>query len=200
MSNTYRFAWLAAAALVVAGCFGSGTTRSPQLFVLSVVGDSAAPEAPDSGLRLGVGPVSLPERLNRPQIVTRVGAHEVTLSEFSRWAEPLDDGFTGVLSENLSRLVPTDRVVVYPWSARTQIDLKVEVEVIHFTGLPNGSVTLAARWRLTRGDGSEILPLQLSSYNESIGVGRTEALVAAMSRALGNLSRDIAAAISSAER
>jgi hypothetical protein len=155
---------------------------------------------PESGLQLGVGPIVLPERLNRPQIVTRVGAHEVFLSEFSQWAEPLQDSFTAVLSENLSRMVPTDRIVVYPWSARTKIDLKVEVEVIHFSGRPDEAVNLAARWRLARGDGSEILPLQLSSYNESIGAGGTEALVAAMSRALGNLSRDIASAISSAER
>jgi uncharacterized lipoprotein YmbA len=122
--------------------------------------------------------------LNRPQIVTRAGEHEVIFSEFSQWAEPLKDSFTEVLSENLSRLIPTDRVVVYPWSARTELDLKVEVEVIRFTGQSDGVVTLAARWRLLQGNGSEVLPMRLSRYEEPIGAGSTEALIAAMSRAL----------------
>lgn len=122
------------------------------------------------------------------------------ISEFSRWAEPLDDSFAEVLSENLSRLIPTDRVVVYPWPARTEIDLKVEVEVTRFAGQPGGNVALAARWRLAQGNGSEVLPLRLSSYSETIGARSTEALVAAMSRALGSLSRDIASAIADAAR
>ena len=198
MTGAHRFASLAAVALVVTGCLGSGTTRSPQLFVLSAAADLAAPESERSQLRLGVGPVALPERLNRPQIVTRSGDHEVILSEFSQWAEPLEKGFTEILSENLSRLISTDRVVVYPWPTRTKIDLKVEVEVTRFAGQPGGDVALAARWRLVQGNGSERLSLRLSSYTEPIGASSPEALVAAMSRALGSLSRDIASAIADA--
>jgi hypothetical protein len=195
MSGAHRLASLAAVALVVSGCLGSGTTRSPQLFVLSAVADPATAETQSPGLRVGVGPVALPERLNRPQIVTRAGEHEVILSEFSQWAEPLEDIFAEVLSENLSRLIPTDRVVVYPWPKRTEIDLKVEVEVTRFAGQLGGDVALAARWRLARGNGAEALPLRLSSYEEPIGAKNTEALVAAMSRALGALSGEIASAI-----
>jgi len=197
MSDAHRSALLAAVALVVTGCLGSGTTRSPQLFVLSATADPPVLVPLDRGLRLGIGPVALPERLNRPQIVTRVGENEVLLSEFSQWAEPLEDNFAGVLTENLSRLIPTDRVVVYPWPKRTKIDLKIEVEVIRFAGQPGGNVALAARWRLTLGNGAEVLPLRLSRYEEPIGASSTEALVAAMSRSLGALSRDIASAIAS---
>ena len=200
MSGAHRLASLAAVALVVTGCLGSGTTRSPQLFILSATADSATAETQSPELRIGVGPVALPERLNRPQIVTRAGEHEVILSEFSQWAEPLEDSFAEVLRENLSRLIHTDRLVVYPWPKRTEIDLKVEIEVTRFAGQPGGDVVLAARWRLVRGDGAEALPLRLSSYEEPIGAGSTEALVAAMSRALGALSGDIASAIASAAR
>jgi hypothetical protein len=165
---------------------------------LSAAADPAPPEAERSELRLGVGPVALPERLNRPQIVTRNGAHELLISEFSQWAEPLEDSFAEALSVNLSRLIPTDRVRVYPWPSRTEIDLKVEIEVIRFAGQPSGDVALAARWRLSQGSGSEVLPMRLSSYSEPIGASSSEALVAAMSRALGALSRDIASAIANA--
>ncbi len=200
MTGNRRFGSLAAVALLASGCLGPGTSRSPQLFVLSAAANPAPSETETPELRLGVGPVALPERLNRPQIVTRAGEHEVILSEFSQWAEPLEKNFAEILSENLSRLISTDRVVVYPWPARTKIDLKVEVEVTRFAGQPGGDVALAARWRLTEGNGSEVLPLRLSSYTEPIGASCAEALVASMSRALGALSRDIASAIAGAAR
>jgi uncharacterized lipoprotein YmbA len=75
------------------------------------------------------------------------------------------------------------------------IDLKVEIAVIRFEGNSDGVVSLVARWRLVRASGSEARPLQTSSYAESAASGSTEALVAAMSRALASLSRDIASAI-----
>jgi hypothetical protein len=150
-------------------------------------------DAPD--LRLGVGRILLPELLNRPQIITRTSANKVRLADFSQWAEPLEKSIPRVLSENLARLTGTDRVSVYPWPTQMEIDLRVEIAVIRFEGDTDGEVSLVARWRLVRPDGSEAHPLQGSSYAESAADRSTEALVAAMSRALASLSRDIASAI-----
>ena len=58
----------------------------------------------------------------------------------------------------------------------------------------------AARWRLIRANGSEAQPLRLSTYSEAVADRSAEALVAAMSRAVGSLSRDIAAAIATIPR
>ncbi|UCC31474.1 MAG: membrane integrity-associated transporter subunit PqiC [Phycisphaerales bacterium] len=41
--------------------------------------------------------------------------HRLTLAEFDRWAEPLAFGFSRVLAENLSALLLTDRVLLFPW-------------------------------------------------------------------------------------
>jgi len=51
------------------------------------------------------------------------------------------------------------------------------------------------RWRWVRADGSEAHPLRVSSYVVPAANSSTQALVAAMSRALGALSDDLAAAI-----
>ncbi len=195
MDRAHALLSCAAAAALLTGCLGPGTTRPTRLFVLNATAAPPVAAAETSDLRLGVGRISLPELLNRPQIVMRTGANEVLVANFSQWAEPLERSIPSVLSENLARLIGTDQVSVYPWPTPMAIDLKVEIAVIRFEGNSDGVVSLVARWRLVRASGSEARPLQTSSYAESAASGSTEALVAAMSRALASLSRDIASAI-----
>jgi uncharacterized lipoprotein YmbA len=188
---------LAAVALSLVGCLGPGTTRPTRLFVLNATATQSEANARTTDLRLGVGRVSIPERLNRSQIVTRTGANEVQLATFSQWAEPLEKSIPRVLSENLAKLTGTDQVAVYPWPTQLEIDLKVEIAVLEFEGNSDGEVALSARWRWVRADGSEASPLRGSTYAESATDPSIEALVAAMSRALASLSREIASAIPS---
>ena len=184
-----------AAALLLTGCLGPGTTRPTRLFVLNATATPPVSSVDATDLRLGIGRITLPEFLNRPQIVTRTSANKVRLADFSQWAEPLEKGIPRVLSENLARQTGTDRVSVYPWPTQMEIDLMVEIAIIRFEGDRNGEVSLVARWRLVRADGSEAFPLQGSRYAESAADRSIEALVAAMSRTLASLSRDIASAI-----
>jgi len=39
----------------------------------------------EKGYVIGVGPIQLPEYLNRPQIVTRQSDYHMNISEFNRW-------------------------------------------------------------------------------------------------------------------
>jgi uncharacterized lipoprotein YmbA len=197
MNRAHAMLASVAVALLLAGCLGPGTTRPTRLFVLNATATRSDSNARATELRLGVGRISLPERLNRSQIVTRTGTNEVHIADFSQWAEPLEKSIPRVLSENLSRLTGTDQVFVYPWPTQMEIDLKVEIAVLEFEGNSEGEVTLATRWRWVRADGSEVHPLRRSSYAESATDRSTEALVAAMSRALSSLSRDIASVTAS---
>ena len=195
MDRAHGLLSCAAVALLLTSCLGPGTTRSARLFVLNATAAPDGSTARATDLRLGVGRISLPELLNRPQIVTRTGANKVRVAEFSQWAEPLEKSIPRVLSENLARLTGSDQVSVHPWPTQMEIDLKLEVAVIRFEGDTDGEVSLVARWRWIRADGSQAHPLQASSYAESAADQSTEALVAAMSRALASLSRNIASAI-----
>ena len=182
-------------ALLLAGCLGPRSTRPTRLFVLNATVAPAKPSAPASDLRLGIGRIVLPERLNRSQIVTRMGTNEVHIADFSQWAEPLERSIPRVVSENLSRLTGTDQVSIYPWPMQLEIDFQLEIAILEFEGNSDGEVSLDARWRWVRANGSEVQPLQGSRYTESAADRSTEALVAAMSRALASLSRDVASAI-----
>jgi uncharacterized lipoprotein YmbA len=50
---------------------------------------------------LAVGPIRFPGYLAREQIVVRGAQNRLDISENDRWAEPLEENFARVLSQNL---------------------------------------------------------------------------------------------------
>lgn len=180
--------------MLVSGCLGR--SDPPRFYVLtegpspSVAGPSAEPIL---GPAVGVGPVALPGYLDRIQIVTRRGA-QLEVAEFDRWGEPLSDGVPRVIAAHLAALLRTERIVVFPWPAARTIEHQVVVDVTRFDGVMGGDVLLEARWRILGPDRKELV-LRRSAVREATGESGYSALVAAMNRSLGTLSRDIADAV-----
>ena len=182
---------------VTGGCVASKPSKFYMLQALSTAGPDTQAATAEQGLAVGVGPVAFPDYLDRPQIVTRTGQNELRLAEFDRWAGPLDENFAQVLADNLSTLLATDRVALFPWPKSTPIDYQVAVEVTQFDGAPGGMVLLTARWTLRSGDGQNTLAMRKSSISESAGGADYAALAAAQSRAVSRLSSEVSAAIQS---
>ena len=133
---------------ILGACSIKSETAPSNFYMLNSMSTEAATGGAQSGLsdlELALGPVSVPAYLDRPQIVTRGLGNEVTLSEFDRWAEPLKDNITSVLTDNLSRLLRTERLSVYPSSLARDLDLRVTLEVIRFDGSLGGDIVLDAR-------------------------------------------------------
>jgi uncharacterized lipoprotein YmbA len=189
---------LAGLILALSGC---GQTQPSNFYLLSVLPAPEAPigSTPASQLALGVGPVSLPSYLDRPQLVTRASPNRLAFAEFDRWAESLKDMFPRTLAENLSALLGTDRVFVVPRRSAPRLDYQVAVEVLRFDMGTDGQAVLSARWTIFGEDGKEALLLRKSVLTEQVTLaGDPEGMVVAMSRAIEALSREIARAIQSA--
>lgn len=154
---------------------------------------SQAPGVRD--VTIGVGPVEVPQYVNRPEIVTGHNSPVLQSAALVAWAEPLRDGFTRVLAENLSLLLATERVAIFPWQSVAP-DYQVVVNVIQFLGQPGGDVSLVALWSLLGKQGQEVLVSKKSSFREPTGGQDYEALAVAMSRTVAALSHDIATAMS----
>jgi uncharacterized lipoprotein YmbA len=179
--------------LLSSGCASSLTSH---FYVLSHL-SAATPTVATTGLGLaiGVGPVELPDYLDRPQIVSRTSQNELTLAEFDRWAEPLKDNFTQVLAENLAVLLPSQRVVVYPWRRATPVDYQLVVKVIRFDLTVGGDSVLNTRWSVLSSDGRQTLLTRESSYTEHPAGDDYPAIVTALNQTLAAFSRDVAAAL-----
>ena len=182
--------------LLLAAC---AQTLPSRFYTLSGLPDDAAPSAASSDLAIGVGPISLPNYLDRPEIVRRTTPNQFQFGEFDRWGEPLQDIFPRVLAENLSVLLGTNRVFLLPRRQATTIDYQVEVQVTRFDGDVGGPVVLSARWEIFDNDGNSLL-VERSTFTESVVGEGYGAVVTAMSRTIAAFSGEIAAAMTALPR
>jgi uncharacterized protein len=197
---TLPLALTAVAVLGTVSCIRIGPRDSPasQHYVLSPVVE-APPDgtvSPTAPLVVGVGPITLPAYLDRPQMVVRRAPDLIEVLEFEQWGEPLRDGVTRVLAINLAHLLPDSVVVVFPWRSIETVRCQVIVDVVQMDGPAGGILALDARWRVLDRSGSEVAG-SISRMREPAG---TPGTAAAVSRALGALSRDIARELSATER
>jgi uncharacterized lipoprotein YmbA len=198
-----------AASICLAGCAVSDSTQYYTLgqaaagSVASRANASASRSsaAGTGSVTIGVGPVTVPSYLDRSQIVTRTSADQVELSMFHRWAEPLEDGMSRTLAEEIGAHVPSDRIVMFPWrgAAARAIQYQVVVAVVRFDGRPGGEVTLDTRWRILGSNGDELAFRRSTVIEAAAGPGY-DRMVAAMARALVALAQEIAAEIRSMPR
>ncbi len=184
---------MGASIVVQSGC---GTSPHSRFYILSTP-DSPEAKAPadDRCLSLGIGPIDIPDYLDRPQIVTRTTPSEIFLAEFDRWSESLKDNITRVLAKNLSLMLCTKTVAVFPWNVGTPIDYRIEIRVLRLDGSLGGDVFLDASWMVLSGDRTRLLFSKDSNFAETTGGKDYNSFVVAESRALRHLSGEIAEAI-----
>jgi uncharacterized protein len=179
--------------IILLGCSHSPPTRYYDLGPLPERGASERGEACAS---IGIGPVKIPEYLDRSGIVTRVTSHELMVAEFNKWAEPLEENFPRILAENLSSLLCTKTVLIFPWKGSIALDYRIYVDVIRMDGNLGESAALDVSWTIMGGaEKKGVLLMKRSSYKEPTGGQDYGDFVAAQSRNVAALSRDIAEAI-----
>ncbi len=186
---------LGAVLMFMGGCAHTKPAKFYTLSSLEVSEIESLAELTERDVAVGVGPIRFPDYLGRPQIMTRNSRNALKFAEFHRWAGSLREDFSRVIAENLSILLPTDRIALFPWKRSTPIDYQVTAEVIRFEGKVGGDVTLSVRWTILRSAGKKLLVMKKSAFTESVQGGTYEALVSAQSRALAAFSREIAEAI-----
>ena len=183
------------------GC--AGQSQPSTFYVLSYESPSAGESTMREGLGVGVGPVELPQYLDRSQIVTRSSENQLNIEEFDRWGGRLRENFTTVLSEVLSAELGTDRVSIHPWNMPSQVEIQVIVNVTAFESDASGQSALDARWMIVDSRRQEVLAVARSSLREAIasdaeaaeGAADYDAVAAAMSRNVAALGSEIAAQI-----
>jgi uncharacterized lipoprotein YmbA len=195
---------VAAALVVLGGCAGSEKPAT-RFYVLSALpGDTAPLEGVrrEPPVTVDVGPLRLPQYLERPQIVTRTASNELALADYHQWGGSLAKNTTQVLARNLSILLATPDVTVFSRRPPAATDVRVEVDVLQFERGPDGRVALSARWRVRPG-GDDATGAAHSTDLASDMLEPTagfDATVAAMSGLLGELSRGIATAVAEQAR
>lgn len=172
-----------------------GCSRSPRanFYTLAPAARSETVVPAQNASTVSVAPVTLPELVDRPQLVMYIDDSRVDILEMHRWAEPLKSAIPRLLAENLSRLLGTERVSTYLQNAASEAAYRVFVDIRRFSSTGD-SVIVEANWAIRRSkEGAE--KVGHSEMREACWAGGYEALTAAYSRALAALSNDIAQSI-----
>lgn len=100
---------------------------------------------------LGIGPVEIPEYLNRRALVSNSGGTQLKIHNQERWAEPLDDGILRVVSLNLANLLNTQHLHYFPWDPRQAPDYSIRIKLLALEA-DDKEATLLAEWLVDRRD------------------------------------------------
>ncbi|HTO47217.1 MAG TPA: PqiC family protein [Burkholderiales bacterium] len=179
------------ALLALAAC---GSPPKERYYTLTPAASAPAPAAGGSAISVAVGPVTLPEVIDQPQMVVQVAANQVAIYEFQRWASPLKSEIARVIAANLAQELGTARVWTYAQTTLANPDYQVLVDIQRFDSVVGEAVTIDALWSIRRATGGAPRTGR-SSVRETVSGTGFEALVAAHSRALARVSQDIAGAI-----
>jgi uncharacterized lipoprotein YmbA len=175
---------------------GCGSTPPSRFYTLSAARGAATAS---SNVSVVVGPVAVPAVVDRPQIVVDIGANQVRLEEFNRWAAPLQAGIARVVADNLVQMLSTPRVTLSAQTLSADADFRATIDVQSFQSAPEEAATLDAVWivRRTKDGKAET---GRTTVREPVQEKGYDGLAAAHSRALARLSQDIANAVQSLAR
>jgi uncharacterized lipoprotein YmbA len=169
--------------------------RSPVVHYYTLTATPPPPPGPALAAApfVAVGPVSIPEAVDRPEIVLRVSPTQVAVAEQHQWEGPLADEIARAMADDLARALPQARVApVAPGEGHR--DLEVLVNVQRFDSELGRDATLEALWTVRRPDRTEVRSGR-SLVRVAPGAGGYDALVAAHAHAVARLSGEIAEAI-----
>lgn len=176
--------------LILLGC---GTTPASKYYLLS----AQAPQIPSgTSPSVGVGPIEIPEYLNRHAMIYNRDGNRLHIASFERWAEPLDGSILRVLRLNLASTLNTQDVQAFPWNKSSRPEYGVAVTILNLDA-NNESAELVVEWQLSRPQSEETLMRRIDKLQYDVPaetVNATE-VAAAYSALFYQLSNKIAAEI-----
>ena len=168
-------------------------TSSPETKVYSLSAPDSQPQPAVStqGISIGVGPIQFPDKLKRPQIVTRLSDNRMSLSEQHHWAGNLEAEFLTILVQNIISQTGTPRTYSYPWDNRRRPHYQIELTIYQFDGELGGTSNLSANWALISNDGHKIIHQHSTRLSEPNIDHTYETLVEGQSKLITRLSTEI---------
>jgi len=160
--------------------------------------------------RVMVGPVSLPELIDQPQMVVLDGDNQVQVYEYNRWAGSLKSDVGRVIAANLARDLGTSNVWSFTQSTQTNFDYQILVDVQNLQSKPDDSVLVDVLWTIKPANAknkpieknenadSGLKPNSLMGrflVREPVTGSGINALVEAQTRAFVKVSHEIAQAV-----
>jgi len=146
---------------------------------------------------IAIGPIEIPEYLDRVEIVTRAGANQLVISEFDLWGGSIKTDISRVLVENIGSFLAGDGIAVIAWKTNVTESYRVPVIFSRFDAVEGGNLLLKAQWAVLDKEGKTFLSFKEINVTKHVKGSSYNSIVAAMSDSLGDLSKAIAESVTS---
>lgn len=189
-------------ALAMLGCTAcsilSGPPDSTRFAILASVdelSDDVPAPAAALGLRIGLGPIALPDYLRGRELVTRADGTRIDQAPNERWAEPFESSLERVLAVDLQRELGTGQLTLHPWYETERPEVQVEIAFSRCELDAGGKAVVACRWIVRRldKDGAELA--RDARIERHVAREDGAAIARALSECLVELTRDVAAGV-----
>ncbi len=174
--------------VVLGGCIN---TPLPDYYVLTPENSDLDLRGSVSSFAVGIGPITIPETLNRSNIVTPRDSNQLEVAEYHRWSEPLRDNVSRILITNIAARMGLDKLYAYPWLGN-DVDYQLRVDILQMTGTLDDDVYLQVRWQVLTGTKpASIIRTKIRDYREQVERKSYSSMVAAYSRTFSSMTDDI---------
>jgi len=141
-----------------------------------------------------IASVTLPEAVDRSELVVRSGTNNVLVMETQRWAESLKSALPRAIAGDLSQLLGGVTVSVQADNASRDASYLVYIDITRFDSVLNEAASIDAIWSVRLATGEQVKSGRSTLRVLVQGAGFDQ-LVAAHAQALADLSGEIATQI-----
>jgi len=182
---------------LLCGCVSVPNSPNPRFYMLKSIDNSQLLNKSDavSNVIIEVGPVRIPEYLDRPQIVTQDKNRMVNFAQFDRWGEPLDQGLGRVILEGLNMMLPGATIGIFPFNRAIPVNYQVIVDVIAIESDLNNDIVFLVQWSLINAKNNRMFFTRRYELRKPVEPHNYSGLVYTLSSECASLSSDIANAI-----
>jgi uncharacterized lipoprotein YmbA len=173
--------------LLLMGLLAAGCGGGRAFYVLTADG----PMPSGGGRGVGVGPISLAEYIDRPNLVIQDGANSLSVAEDHRWAGDLSASISRVTAANLGRRLGSGNVRIYPWQRDDEISQQVTIDIHQLHSGADGYAVIEAAYRVYSLPGRNLKTSRTFVDREPLEKDGYQPMVAAQSRLLSRMADDI---------
>ena len=205
MQRTTRIKTEHVCALLAALLLGACSSTDPiRYYMLSA--DTVPDTNAVSSLVLGVGPVTIPEYLDRSELVFQSAPNRFEIPSQHRWAGSLREDVQRVFGTNLAHQLGTTDVHYHPWDRRLQCNVTVSLSIVRFHSVTGEDAILEANWQIDRksdkSEKSDAVSTESTLQGHLLKTAPLdgdcyEAVLAAHSRLLADAAEDLAGKVRS---
>jgi len=198
----FNYCWFIACAISVlflSGCVSVSNSPNPKFYTLYTPDNEKNGQefnVPDDTI-IGVGPVRIPEYLNRPQIMINNKDKTIFFDEFNRWAESLDFALARLINKDLTLMLKDASFQMFPWDLAVPVKYQVIADVIQLENNFNRDVVFVTQWSIINLEKKRAVFTKRSEFHQDISPHNYYGLTEALSEVIMSLSAEIAQELAS---